>query len=95
MPVTLGIEGAHAHLAAPEEIAAGVRAASEVFARHDADAAEAAAAIAKLRSDELLSRAEAQLCVIWDEAEEAALRAATVGWLSRQVDLRLAVTGTA
>ena len=92
MPANLMFEGAHARLAAPDEIAAGVGAASEVFARHAADPAVAAAAIAKLRNDELLSREEALLCVIWNEAEDAALRATTVGWLSRDVDIRLAIS---
>lgn len=91
MPAVLGLEGEHAHLASPDEVAAGIRAAQEVFARNDADPAAAAAAIAKLESDQLLSRDEALLCLVWDDAEEAALHAMTVGWLSRKVDIKLTV----
>ena len=92
MPPVLGIEGKHAHLASPDELARGIQAAKEVFARSNADVAAAAAAIRKIDNDELLTREEALLCVVWDDAEDAALRAITVGWLSRDVDLQLAVT---
>jgi hypothetical protein len=86
------IEGKHAELASPEDIANGVRAAREVFARNGADPLACAAAIEKLESDQLLTREEALLCVVWDEAEEAAFRTVTLGWLSRDVDIKLKVT---
>jgi hypothetical protein len=91
MQRTISIEGKHAELASPEEMADGIRAASEVFERNGVDPLDCAAAIAKLERDELLSREEALLCVIWDEAEDAAFRAVTLGWLSRDVDIRIAV----
>ncbi len=87
----LKIEGAHAALASPEEITAGINAASEVFSRHDADPLACAAASAKLDNDELLTRDEALLCAIWDTADDKAFRAVTLGWLARDVDIRLAV----
>ncbi|MBM4201053.1 MAG: hypothetical protein FJ189_07190 [Gammaproteobacteria bacterium] len=93
MPATISIEGQHAHLASADEIADGIRVAREVFARNQADPLAAAAAVAKMESDELLTRDEALLCVIWDEAEEAAFRAVTLGWLSRDVDIKITVTG--
>ncbi|CAI8964760.1 hypothetical protein [Methylocaldum szegediense] len=89
---TITITGEHAELASPEEIAAGISAAAEVFARNGVDPLACAAAIAKLERDELLSREEALLCVIWDHAEDAAFRAVTLGWLSRAVDIRIAVS---
>jgi hypothetical protein len=93
MPATLSIEGKHAHLASAAEIADGVRVAREVFERNEADPLLAAAAIEKMETDQLLTKEEALLCVIWDEAEDAAFRAVTLGWLSRDVDIKLAVTG--
>lgn len=91
MPALFSIEGDHAHLASQQEVADGIRVAQEVFARNGADPLAAALAIEKLEKDQLLSREEALLCVVWDEAEDAALRAVTHGWLSRAVDIRLKV----
>lgn len=87
-----GIEGKHAELASSDEIADGIRVAKEVFALNDADPLACAAAIDKLESDQLLTREEALQCVIWDQAEEAAFKAVTLGWLSRDVDIKLKVT---
>jgi hypothetical protein len=86
------IEGKHAELASPDQIADGIRAAKEVFALNNADPLACAVAIEKMESDQLLTREEALLCVIWDEAEDAAFRAVTLGWLSRDVDIRIKVT---
>jgi hypothetical protein len=86
------IEGKHAELASAEEITDGIRVAKEVFARNEADPLACAAAIEKMESDQLLTREEALLCVVWDEAEDAEFRAVTLGWLSRDVDIRLKVT---
>lgn len=91
MPIPLKIEGAHVPLASPEEIAAGLNAAREVFLQHDADPLACAAASAKLEQDEPLTRDEALLCVIWDAADDKAFRAVTLGWLARDVDIRLAL----
>ncbi len=87
-----GFEGTHAELISPTDEADGIRVAKEVFARNDADPLACAAAIGKMESDQLLTREEALLCVIWDEAEEAAFKKVTLGWLSRDVDIKLKVT---
>lgn len=92
MPATITISGKHAELASKQEIADGIRAAWEVFARNEADPLACAAAIEKMESDQLLTREEAIFCVVWDEAAEAAFRAVTLGWLSRNVDIKLNVT---
>lgn len=94
MQANLAFEGEHVHLASPEEIAAGISAAREVFARHNVDPLTCAQARRKLAADEPLSRDEALLCVIWDAADDKAFRAVTLGWLVRDVDIRL-VAGTA
>ncbi len=86
------IEGRHVELASRDEIADGIRAAREVFAHNQVDPLSCAAAIDKMENDQLLCREEALLCVIWDEAEDAAFRAITLGWLSRDVDIKLQVT---
>ena len=86
------IEGKHAELASPDQIADGIRVAKEVFALNNADPLACAGAIDKMESDQLLTGEAALLCVIWDEAEDAAFRAVTVGWLSRDVDIRIKVT---
>jgi len=86
------IEGRHAELASPNDVAYAINLAKEVFARNDADPLACAAAIEKMESDELLSREEALLCVIWDEAEEVAFKTVTLGWLSRDVEIKLKVT---
>ncbi|MDD5034588.1 MAG: hypothetical protein PHE55_07490 [Methylococcaceae bacterium] len=95
MSAIISIEGKHASLASQEEIADGIRVAREVFARNQADPMACALAIAKMESDQLLTREEALLCVIWDEAEDAAFRAVTLGWLSRDVDIKIAVQAEA
>jgi hypothetical protein len=102
MPATMTIEqveavfdidGKHAELVSATEKAEGVKAAKEVFARNNADPLACAMAVEKMESDQLLTKDEALRCVIWDEAEEAAFRKITVGWLSRDVDIKLKVTG--
>ena len=91
MKATVKLEGEHAHLASPEELAAGINAAREVFARLDVDPLACATAREKLANDEPLTRDEALLSVIWDTAEDKAFRAATLGWLIRDIDIRLVV----
>lgn len=79
-------------LASQEELIAGIKAALEIFARHDAGPLACAAATRKLERDEPLTRDEALLCVIWDNADDKAFRAVTLGWLVRGIDIRLSVT---
>lgn len=92
MEATLRIVGNHAHLASENEISTGITAALNVFSEHHVDPFECAAAHDKLERNELLSREEALLCVIWDTADDKAFRAVTLGWLFRAIDIRLAVS---
>ncbi|MDR3391307.1 MAG: hypothetical protein P4L77_06170 [Sulfuriferula sp.] len=86
------IEGQDAWIATPESIEGGINAAAAVFARHDVDPLDCAKAYEKLfRGVELLTEAEALLCLIWDEADYAAFHAITVGWLSRDIDIQITV----
>jgi hypothetical protein len=89
MPAIFKFEGTHAHLVSAEEAAAAIKAAEVVFASHNVDPLACADACRKLANDELLTQEEALLNVIWDMAEDQAFRAATHGWLIRDVDLRL------
>ena len=91
MEATISIVGKHAHLASEEEIATAIAAALDVFAEHNVDPLECAAANDKLQRNELLSREEAMLCVIWAAADDKAFRGATLGWLIRDIDIRLSV----
>jgi hypothetical protein len=94
MQAIIRLEGEHVHVASPDEIASGIKAASEVFVSHNVDPLVCAAANDKLEKDELLTKEEALLCVIWNTADDKAFRATTVGWLVRDVDIRLAVSTT-
>jgi len=92
MQVPIRLEGEHLHLASQDEIAAGIKAAAAVFAQHNVDPLSCAVASEKLDKDEPITRDEALLCVIWDAADDKAFRAVTLGWLARDVDIRLAVS---
>ena len=87
----LKFTGEHLHLATPDEIAAGIQAACDVFARHNVDPLACAVANQKLEKDEPLTKDEALLCVIWDNADDKAFRAITLGWLARDIDIWLSV----
>ena len=89
MQANMGFVGEHVHIASEDEISAGLNAANKVFSSHNVDPADCAAANEKLGRDELLTREEARLCVIWGEADDMAFRALTLGWLARDVDIRL------
>lgn len=91
MLITLTLMGKDAHLVDEEEFEDGLKAAMNVFARHNADAKACADANDKLLRDELLNREEAMMCVIWDEADTAAFQASTLGWLRRDVDIYLGI----
>lgn len=91
MQASITFVGEHAHLPSPDEISAGIVAAQEVFAKHKVDPLACAAANAKLEKDEELTREEAQLCVIWQMADDKAFRAITLGWLKRDTDIWLTV----
>jgi len=89
---TLKFIGDHAHLASADKLSTGIAEALNVFSEHNADPLECAAASSKLENNELLSREEALLCVIWDTADDKAFRAVTLGWLFRAIDIRLSVS---
>jgi len=91
MEATITLTGKHAHLASEDEISTSIAAALAVFAGNNADPLDCAAANDKLERNELLSREEALLCVIWATADDKAFRAATLGWLIRDIDIRLSV----
>ena len=91
MQANMGFVGEHAHIASDDEISAGIRAAFKVFSGRNADPAACAAANEKMERDELLTKEEARLCVIWGEADDMAFRAVTLGWLARDIDIRLAL----
>ena len=83
MQACITFEGEHVDMATPDEIAAGIAAANEVFAQHNVDPLACAAAKDKLANNEPLTREEALLCVIWETAEDKAFRAVTLNWLVR------------
>ena len=91
MLITLTLLGNDAHLTDEDEFEDGLKAAMNVFAQHNADPQACAAANNKLVRNELLTREEAMMCVIWDEADTAAFQSATLGWLSRDVDIYLGI----
>ena len=95
MYTLLKIEGKHAEVASAEEIEAGIKAALRVFEESNADPVACCAASQKLDKDEELTREEAMQCVIWDNADNKAFRAVTLGWLARGIlDIRLALSDT-
>lgn len=83
MTTVFSFEGKHIALASEEEILAGTQAAKAVFTHNQADPFACQAAKDKIERDELLTREEALLFLVWDEAEDAAFRAVTLGWLIR------------
>lgn len=89
MQAPLQLKGEHVHLASADEVRRAILAANEVFAQHNVNPLACAAAYDKLEKDEPLSKDEALLCVIWDAADDKAFRAATVGWLQRDLDIWL------
>lgn len=94
MNANIHLTGEDIHLANPAQIESGIRAAREVFSATNADPANCAAAYEKFQRNELLSKDEALMCVVWDDADDKAFRAVTLGWLSRDVDIRLSMDNT-
>lgn len=89
------MSGSDSMLLSDSERAAGVLAALNVFQRHGVDVSRCAMAEEKRAADGLLTADEALWCIIWDDAQTAAWRAATIGWLSRDVDIGIALALTA
>ncbi|MDP3126747.1 MAG: hypothetical protein Q8M84_14040 [Thiobacillus sp.] len=93
MQASITFEGTQVDMATADEIAAGIAAAHEAFAAHDADPLACATAMDKLAKNEQLTRDEALLCVIWETVEDKAFRAVTLNWLVRgEIDIWLAVS---
>jgi len=93
MQARITFEGEHVDMASPDEIAAGIGVASEVFSQHQADPLACAAAQQKLEKNEPLTKDEALLCVVWQTAEDKAFRAVTLNWMVRgDIDIWLAVS---
>lgn len=88
----LRIEGQDAWIAPQETIDEGISAASAVFARHNVAPLDCDMANKKLISGlELLTKEEAMLSLIWEEADYAAFHVITVGWLSRDIDIQISI----
>ncbi len=88
----LRIEGQDAWIAPQDSIVEGINAAKAVFESHHADPMACNQANLKfIRGKELLSKEEAMLSLIWEEADHAAFHAITIGWLSRNVDIQLTI----
>jgi hypothetical protein len=89
---TIRIEGQDAWIAPQENISDGINAAAAIFASHNVDALDCEHANKKMtRGKELLTKEEALLSLIWEEAEYAAFHAITIGWLSRDIDIHISV----
>lgn len=96
MTTVFSFEGKHIDLASEQEIIAGTIAAQEVFAINNADPFACQVAKDKIERDELLTKEEALLFLVWDEAEDAAFRAITLGWLIRgDTEINLVVNAQA
>ena len=93
--MSICMSGSDSMLLSDGERAAGVQAALNVFQRHGVDVSCCARAEEKRAADGLLTADEALWCVIWNDAQTAAWRAATIGWLSRDVDIGIALAPTA
>lgn len=90
-PFGLKFVGEHAFLLSEDEVSIGLGAAFQVFEKHGVHPEDCRQAVQKLAENELLTKDEAFHCLIWNEAEDSAFRAATLGWLARNVDIRLEV----
>lgn len=89
---TLRIEGQDAWIAAQGTIEEGINAANAVFASHNVAPLDCDKANKKLISGrELLTKEEAMLSLIWEEADYAAFHVITVGWLSRDIDIQISI----
>jgi hypothetical protein len=89
---TIRIEGQDAWIAPQENISEGISAASAIFSKHNVDPLDCEQANKKMiRGKELLTKEEALLSLIWEEAEYAAFHAITIGWLSRDIDIHISI----
>ncbi|MHB1494354.1 MAG: hypothetical protein ACYCR3_10810 [Acidithiobacillus sp.] len=88
------LAGQDVELVSEKDTALAIQAAEEVFAKHGADPMACEVANQKQYSDAEITRDEALLCAIWEEANYAAWHKATIGWMSRDIDLYIMVRST-
>ena len=91
MRTVITLAGQEVGLVSENDMALSIQAAEEVFAQHEADPMACEVANRKQYSDVEITRDEALLCAIWEEANYAAWHKATIGWMSRDVDLYIMV----
>jgi hypothetical protein len=87
------LAGQDVELVNENDMALAILAAEDVFAGHGVDPLACEMANQKQYSDAELTRDEALLCTIWEEANYAAWHKATIGWMSRDIDLYMMVQG--
>ncbi len=95
MPTIITLAGRDVGLVSEKEMALAIQAAEEVFTQYEADPMACEVANQKQYSDAEITRDEALLCAIWEEANYAAWHKATIGWMSRDVDLYIMVQSAA
>ena len=95
MRTIITLAGDDMGLVSENDMALAIQAAEEVFAQHGADPMACEVANQKQYSDAEITRDEALLCAIWEEANYAAWHKATIGWMSRDIDLYMMVRSAA
>ncbi|MGE4530153.1 MAG: hypothetical protein AB7C98_02390 [Acidithiobacillus sp.] len=93
MQVVITLSGHDAGLVNERDMALAIQAAEEVFAEYEVDPWACEVANKKQYSDVEITNEEALLCAIWEEANYAAWHKATIGWMSRDIDLFVMVQG--
>ena len=95
MRTIITLAGQDVGFVSEKDMALAIQAAEEVFAKHGADPMACEVANQKQYSDAEITRDEALLCTIWEEANYAAWHKATIGWMSRDIDLYIMVQSAA
>ena len=95
MRIVITLAGRDVGLVSEKDMALAIQAAEEVFAQHEADPMACEVANQKQYGDAEITREEALLCAIWEEANYAAWHKATIGWMSRDIDLYMMVRSAA
>ncbi len=91
MQAKITLSGTDRKMVEERDYILAIEAAALVFARHGADPVACEAANQKFCEDAELDHSEALQCGIWEEANHAAVNVATVGWMSREIDLYILV----
>lgn len=91
MVAVITLSGNDVGMVSDKDMALAIEAAKAVFASHDVDPLACELANQKQYTDVEISRDEALLCIYWEEANYAACHIATLGWMSRNVDLYLRI----